>query len=76
MCINLPSSVNNILLLSATRPPNPHRVNASSDINVTDDINNNNLASNLEPAIRTIFATFGQHNYYKFIVCRMLQYCS
>lgn len=66
-CRHLPSSVKMMLLLSATRPPNPHRVNANSDINVTDEINNNSLASNLEPAIRTIFATFGTRNIFSIL---------
>lgn len=45
------------LLFSATRPPSPHRVSASNDINVTDDIKSRSLASSLEPAIRTILKT-------------------
>lgn len=50
----LPSSVIKILL--STRPPRPQRVSANNDISVTDDINNKSLASNLEPAIRTILS--------------------
>lgn len=41
-------------ILLPIRPPMPHRVSASNEINVSDDINNNSLASNFEPAIRTI----------------------
>lgn len=32
----------------------PHRVRASSETSVIDEINNNNRASNFEPAIRII----------------------
>lgn len=43
-----------IRILLSTRPPMPHRVSANNDINVIDDISSNSLASNFEPAIRTI----------------------
>lgn len=41
-------------MLLSTRPPIPHRVRASNDTRVIDEINSNNRASNFEPAIRII----------------------
>lgn len=43
-----------LLLLSATKPPKPHLVSASNEINVTDDTRSKSLARSFEPAIRTI----------------------
>lgn len=53
-CDHLPSSVIRILL--STRLPRPQRDNANNDINVTEEISNNSLASNFEPAIRTMLS--------------------
>ena len=51
--MDLPSSFI-MLLLSDISPPKPHRVSANKEINVMDDISSSSLASNFDPAIRTI----------------------
>lgn len=53
----LPSAIIMLLLLSATKPPKPHLVSASNEINVTDDTSSKSLAKSFEPAIRTISAS-------------------
>lgn len=49
---HLPSS--GIKMSLSTSPPRPHLVSASRDISVTDEIRSRSLASNFEPAIRTM----------------------